>query len=227
MHADRRHRIARVLRLVCAVAVIAAAPLLAQSNTSTTRPTFDELYSRGQKTNASIQTLTARFAEKTTSVLLSGAVEERGTLYVQRPSRVLMRYDEPAGKTILIDGKRMTIVVPSQRLRRTMDIGRAQDRVQRMMKSDAGDLRRIFDIQLLDRSTRPDTHEVLMLPKRKEIRETLTRLELWVPETTGLLEAMRMTFASGETKLMEFSDVVPNAAIGPEVFTLEQAGAAR
>lgn len=209
-----------MLLLACAALAAASTIPLDARQSPAARPTFDELYKRGQKTNASIRTLTARFTEKTSSVLLSNAIEERGALYVQRPSRVLMRYDEPAGKTILIDGKRMTIVVPSQKIRQTLDIGRAQDRVQGMMNSDAGDLRRIFDIQLQDRSGRPGTHEVLMLPKRKQISETLTRLELWVPETSGLLEAMRMTFASGETKLMEFSDVVPNAEIDAALFEL-------
>lgn len=208
--------------LACAMLAAAISTRAAQQNAPAGKPSFDELYSRGQKTNASIQTLTARFTEKTTSALLSGAVEERGSLYVQRPSRVLMRYEEPAGKIILIDGKRMIIIVPAQKIRQTLDIDRAQGRVQGMLKSDAGDLRRLFDIQLQDRSGRPGTHEVLMTPKRKEIRENLTRLELWVPDTTGLLEAMRMTFASGESKLMEFRDVVPNAAINPAVFALPQ-----
>lgn len=223
MRADRRLRLARVLLLACtALAASISIPLAARQNAPAAKPSFDELYSRGQKTNASIQTLTARFTEKTTSALLSGAVEERGSLYVQRPSRVLMRYEEPAGKTVLIDGKRMIIVVPSQKLRQTLNIEDAQGRVQGMLKSDAGDLRRLFDIQLQDRSARPGTHEVLMTPKRKQIRENLTRLELWVPDTTGLLEAMRMTFASGESKLMEFRDVVPNAVIDPAVFAAPQ-----
>ena len=57
-----------------------------------------------------------------------------------------------------------------------------------------------------------------MVPRRKQISETLTRLELWVQEGSGLLQAMRMTFSNGDTKLMEFENVTPNAAIDPSVF---------
>ena len=59
-----------------------------------------------------------------------------------------------------------------------------------------------------------------MLPKRKPIKEALSKLELWVGDDNGLLKAMRMTFANGDTKLMEFDNIVPNAPIDPTVFTV-------
>jgi outer membrane lipoprotein-sorting protein len=62
-----------------------------------------------------------------------------------------------------------------------------------------------------------------MIPKRKQIRETLTRLELWVNRGTLLLQSMRMTFASGESKTMTFEDVVPNAALPQGVFSPDRA----
>ena len=60
-----------------------------------------------------------------------------------------------------------------------------------------------------------------MVPKRKQIQEGLSRLELWVDRTTELLVAMKMTFPSGDTKLMTFTDVKPNAPIDPSVFSVE------
>ena len=62
--------------------------------------------------------------------------------------------------------------------------------------SDAAELRKVFDIELRDRSERPGMREVTLVPKRKQIRENLTKLELWVEESSGLLHAMRMTFAT-------------------------------
>ena len=54
-----------------------------------------------------------------------------------------------------------------------------------------------------------------MVPKRKQIREGLTRLELWVDQSSLLLDAMRMTFAERRHEAMAFEDVVPNAPIEP------------
>jgi outer membrane lipoprotein-sorting protein len=48
----------------------------------------------------------------------------------------------------------------------------------------------------------------------------LSRLDLWVDRTTELLVAMKMSFPSGDTKLMTFTDVKPNALIDPSVFSV-------
>jgi outer membrane lipoprotein-sorting protein len=57
-----------------------------------------------------------------------------------------------------------------------------------------------------------------MTPKRRQIREALTKLDLWVDRESLLLSTMRMTFASGDTKTMMFEDVVANAPLPPGAF---------
>lgn len=187
-------------------------------------PTFDELYRRGQKANAGIKTLAARFTETTSSTLLERPLVAHGMLYVQRSGpapRVALHYTSPDPRKVLIDGNRMTSSWPSRNLFTTTDVSRAQRDVQKHFASnEADDLKRAFNVTLLPTSARPGTHEVLLVPRRKQISETLARLELWVGEGTGLLQAMRMTFANGDLKLMEFEDVSPNAAIDPGVFTV-------
>jgi len=184
---------------------------------------FDELYERGQRANASMKTLTARFTETTTNALLTRPVVEHGTVAVERPSRVVLRYTEPESRVVLIDGNRMTMSWPSESIRQVVDIGAAQGRVQKYFVSGSADeLRGQFDIRDLDATERPGTYAVTMVPKRKQIREALTRLDLWVDRSSLLLAAMRMTFASGETKVMTFEDVVPNAPIAPGTFTIDR-----
>jgi outer membrane lipoprotein-sorting protein len=130
-----------------------------------------------------------------------------------------MVYTDPPDRRIVIDGKWMTSI--GSGVRQKLDIGASQDRVQKyFVGGDAGELRKIFDIELLERSTRPGTREVVMVPKRKNIKEALSKLELWVGEKSALLAAMRITFANGDTKLMEFENVTPNATIDPTVFAV-------
>jgi outer membrane lipoprotein-sorting protein len=57
-----------------------------------------------------------------------------------------------------------------------------------------------------------------MAPKRKQIRETLARLDLWIDRASSLLSEMQMRFANGDTKTMTFDHIVPNAAIEPGTF---------
>ena len=111
---------------------------------------------------------------------------------------------------------------PSHNVRQTTDIGTAQGRVQKyFVDGTAAELRGQFDIEEHDGSDRPGTYHVTMVPKRKQIREALARLDLWVMRSTLLLDAMRMTFANGDTKMMAFDDVVPNAALEPGTFSID------
>lgn len=200
------------------LAIVAATTAQAPSGTS-----FDESYRRAQQANAALKTLNGRFTEATTSALLTRPLVAHGTLTVQRPSRVILRYTDPERRVVLIDGDRMTLVWPSRQLRQVSDIGRAQSRVQRyFVAGSAEELRREFDIEQSVVSERPGTTELRLRPKRKQIREVLAILDLWVNPSTALLAAMRMTFANGDTKTMVFADVVTNAPLEPDAFSVER-----
>ena len=205
-------------------ACIAACVLRVAASAMAPPDTFDELYARGQTVNAAIKTLTARFTETTTSSLLTKPIVARGRLAVQRPTRVVLRYTDPDARVVLIDGDRMTTSWPSRSLTQVTDIRTAQGRVQKyFLNGTAAELRGQFDIH--DHGTasdRPDLYYVTMVPKRKQIRESLAQLDLWVNRPSLLLDAIKMTFANGDTKTMAFEDVVPNATIDPGSFTLDR-----
>ena len=117
----------------------------------------------------------------------------------------------------------MTMSWPGRNIRQVSDIGAAQARVQKyFLNSSAAELRRQFDIQDRDAGDRPGTYHVTMVAKRKQIRETLARLDLWVDRSSLLLAAMQMTFANGDTKSMALDDVVPNAVLEPGTFSAGQ-----
>ena len=66
--------------------------------------------------------------------------------------------------------------------------------------------RRQFTIEHRDPSERPGTYEFVLTAKRNRIRDTITRLDLWVDPSTFLLRAIRMTFSNGDTKTMVFEE---------------------
>jgi outer membrane lipoprotein-sorting protein len=180
---------------------------------------FDELYRRGQLANAGLKTLTARFTETTTSGLLTRPLVERGTLAVRRPDTVVLHYTVPEIRTVWIDRKQLVVSWPGRNIYQVSNIAAMQSRVQKyFVASDPNELRRSFDIAVSDAEQRRGTDHVSLLPRRSQIREGLTRLDLWVDQSSLLLAAMRMTFANGDTKLMTLDDVVPNASIAPETF---------
>jgi outer membrane lipoprotein-sorting protein len=208
------------------LAAISAAPSAQSASSSSnrsSRQSFDDLYRRGHQTGAGIKTLTATFTETSTSSLLARPLVAHGTIAVQRPSRVAMRFTDPEQRVVVIDGDRMTTSWPSRKRREVSNIASAQGRVQKYFASESpGELRRQFDVELRDDSQRPRTFEVALIPKRKQIRDTMTRLDLWVGTSSFLLDAIRMTFANGDTKTIVFEDVMLNPTLDADVFSVDR-----
>jgi outer membrane lipoprotein-sorting protein len=209
---------ASIAGVVCAT----AAGALAAAQKAAADDSFDALYRRGSHINAKLTTLTARFTETSTSSLLTRPLVARGTVAVERPSRVILKYEEPEARIVLIDGDRLTVSWPGRHLKQVTNIASAQRRVQKsFVDSTPAELRSNFEIASQKADDRPGTYRLTMVPKRKQIREGLTRLELWLDRTSLLLAAMRMTFPSGDTKLMTFTDVKPNASIDQAWFKID------
>ena len=180
---------------------------------------FDEIYARGKPLDASLKTLTAQFTESTTSALLSKPLLASGTLAVVRPSRVVLHYTTPDKRTVLIENEVMRVVWPSRSIDQRTPIGPAQRRIQQyFVDKSPAQLRSHFTIAAQDAADRPGTWLISMTPKRKQIKEGLTLLELWLQKETVTLASMRMTFPNGDTKLMEFTDVKVNPTIDPAIF---------
>jgi outer membrane lipoprotein-sorting protein len=215
--------IVRVQRTGAIVAILLTSFLGARTDTRA-GDLFDELHARGQKQNAGLKTLTASFVETSTSPLLTRPVIARGTVIVERPARVVLRYTDPDARVVLIDGDRMTMSWPSANIRSVKDIGASQRRIQKyFVDSSPRELRSHFEVTAREADDRPGTYFITMVPKRKQILEGMMRLELWLDRTSLVLAAMRMTFAGGDTKLMTFSDVKLNPAVDPAWFTIGDA----
>ena len=89
-------------------------------------------------------------------------------------------------------------------------------RIQRyFVDKSPAQLRSHFDISAQNATDRPGTWLLAMTPKRKQIREGIARLDLWIDQKSVVLAAMKMTFPNGDTKLMEFSNVKVNPPVDP------------
>jgi outer membrane lipoprotein-sorting protein len=207
----RLQRTAALLALVAAAIVGATTAGLGHADL------FDELYQRGQKQNGDLRTFTASFTETTSSSLLTKPLVARGTVAVERPSRVALRYTDPDARLVLIDGDRMTMSWPARGILETKDIGASQRRVQKyFVDSSANELRSHFD---LTATTAADgSYSIVMIPKRKQIKEGLARLDLTIDPGTLLMRAMKMTFPNGDSKQMSFTDVKANVALDRSLF---------
>jgi outer membrane lipoprotein-sorting protein len=223
---EQRRRALATRFLMCTLAVGFTRLLLhaAAADTPPAPDLFDQIYDRGRGIQTSLKTVTATFTETTTSSLLSRPLVARGTLAVERPSRIVLRYATPEARILLIDHNTMTLVWPSRGVRQQTDVTAALGRVDKYFLDKSPDeLRRNFDIIATDASDRPGTWRVTMVPRRKQIQQGITRLDLWIDRTSLLLAAMRMTFPNADTKLMAFEDVVVNGPLDRSLFSVIEA----
>jgi outer membrane lipoprotein-sorting protein len=203
---------------IAAVSLLLFAPISA-SQTGQTDHLFESIYKRGSQLNTQLKTLTARFTETTTSELLSRPLVATGTLAVERPLLVVLHYEQPERRHVLIEGDRLTVTWPGRHIREATSIATINRRIQRyFVDKTPTQLQDNFTITTEKAGDRPRTYKLTMLPKRKQIREGLTRLELWLDDSSLLLAAMRMTFPNGDTKLMVLDNIVANEPIDAEVF---------
>lgn len=208
-----------VFLAICVIACVVAPGLFAHAAPA---DLFDEIYARGRPLEANLKTLTASFTETSTSSLLAKPLVATGTLAVMRPAQVILQYTVPERRSVLIDEDVMRVVWPSRSIDQRTPIGRAQRRIQQyFVDKSPAQLRSHFDIAAEVANDRPGSWLVSMTPRRKQIKEGLARLELWLDHEAVLLSAMRMSFPNGDTKLMEFADVKVNPPIDPAVFRLE------
>ncbi len=184
------------------------------------RDLLDEIYERGKPTESTLKTLTASFVETSTSTLLAKPLVARGTVAVERPSRIVLDYTEPDVRRVLIDGSTLLVTWPSRSIRQQQDIGAAQGRVQKyFVGKSPEELRRHFKIGARDAAERKGTWHVELVPTRKQLQEGVSRIELWIAQDTILPMSMRLTFPNGDTKLMEFSDVKVNPVLPQDTFS--------
>ena len=182
---------------------------------------FDQLFARTIAKRQSIQSLRARFTETTTSSLLEKPLVSHGTVIAAPPSRVLMTYTDPERRMIAIDSKSLVVVWPDRREREKIDIMQMQKRIdQYFTQASIGQLRSMFDITAQPDSVIRETDRVDMRPKRKQIKQGLERLELWIDRESLLLVQMQMTLAGGDKKTIRLEDVAVNVPISDETFRI-------
>jgi len=208
-------------RLACALAQLVAGTALVASQAPPPKDLFDQLFTRTLAKRQSIQSIRARFTETTTSSLLEKPLVAHGTVIAAPPGRVLMTYTDPERRTVTIDGKSLAIAWPDRGERERIDISQMQKRIdQYFTQASIAQLRSMFEIAAEPDATIREADRIDMRPKRKQIKEGLERLELWIDRESLLLVQMRMTFPGGDRKTIRLEDVAVNVPIPEGTFQI-------
>jgi outer membrane lipoprotein-sorting protein len=221
MSAPRSRTLLPIAR--AASAVLAILLLLSSGSPSAqTTDLFDEIYRRGQTFEQGLRTVTARFIETSTSRLLKQPLVASGVLAVDRQSsKIVLHYQQPDARTILIDGNTMRMAWPSRDLSQKKDIGTTMGRIQKyFVGASPRELRSHFDIVANVDPTSPVHWLVQMTPTRRQIKEGIARIDLRIAQENSMLTSMTITFPNGDVKAMTFTDLVTNQPLHGSLFEL-------
>ncbi len=198
--------------------VLVAALALTASRAPGEQDLFDTLHARIGAAEAKRTSIRARFVESTTSSLLVKPMVSQGTLIGEKPARMVITYLSPERRTILMDGQRLFVTRAGQKDVEQTDITEIMKTVNKYFtNADPGQLRRAFTIRAIPDPAAPGGYQVDLLPKRKQIKQGLDRLQFWVSRDYVLTQ-LTMTFAGGDTTVVRLEDVELNVPVPPGTF---------
>jgi len=192
-----------------------------QATASQRTDLFSQIYKRGVARQRSLQSIRARFTETTVSSLLVKPIVAHGTVVAASPARVRMTYTDPEPKTIAMDGHSLTVLWSDRGERERIDITATQKRIdQYFTHATIDDLRGMFEITAEADQVIRHADRVDMKPKRKQIKQGLERLELWIEREGAMLVQMRMTFPGGDQNTIALEEMAVNVPVTDETFLI-------
>ena len=125
-----------------------------------------------------------------------------------------------------MDGNRLVIIRAGQAESERIDITEIMKRVnQYFVNATPDQLRKSFTVRAFIDPEVPGSYQVDLVPKRKQIRQGLERLQIWVTREPLLLSQIKITFAGGDTDTVRIEDAELNVPLPPHAFDVDMAAA--
>ncbi len=185
------------------------------------REGLEEFLGRVDEKVSSINSLSASFVQTRETGLAGQKMEAKGRLYLSKPRRVLLDYDEPERQKLLIDGSVVTIYVPSLKQAQRFDLGGRQEESNLFVFWEPMEkLREQFSIaQIRQKGTR--LRYVELSPKEGANWTGLKRVVLGIDPQLLLPSFIEAEEVGGDRVKMTLSDIKANPKLDNATFELK------
>ena len=194
-----------------ALGMLFAAPLAAQS--------ADATLEKAVETYAAMKSVRASFEQTIENPMTGSKAVARGEIQQRKPNQLSVRFTDPAGDRIIVDGTSVWVYLPStnpgQVIKQSVNAGSAAmlDPASELLRSprtrytitDAGTAR------LGDRATR-----VLTLVPKAEMG--FARATVWIDPADGTLRQFEVVDANGLSRRVRLTNIRMNAATDAAAF---------
>jgi len=180
---------------------------------------------RMDKAASDFRSLTADVEQIKYTDVVKDTSTETGQVFVRRDQKMRIELTKPDPKTILRTGDSLFIYTPKINRVEEYNLGKHRAIIDQYMRLGFGtksqDLRKSYDIHLAGEEE-IDHHKTLLLeltPKSEEIRNQITKIEMWVDESSWLPIQQKFFEASrGDYFLVKYSNMMKNLKINDAKF---------
>jgi outer membrane lipoprotein-sorting protein len=174
---------------------------------------------------ADFQSLTADLERTKVTVVVNDKSTESGQIFVRRDDKMRIEVTQPDARTILRDGDNFYIYNPKIHRVEEYNLGKKKSVVDQFLLLGFGtsgsSLKESYAITLQGDVTL-DNRKVLLvelLPKTEEVRKQLSKIQLWLDESTWLpLEQQFFETGSGDYFIIRYRNINRNVRIPDNEF---------
>jgi outer membrane lipoprotein-sorting protein len=216
-------KIAILFSAVIAAAALISAPRAGTSPQSTW--TLDNVLKQLDAQAASFRSLTADLERTKVTVVVNDKSTETGQISVRSDDKMRIEVTQPDARTILRDGDNFYIYNPKIHRVEEYNLGKKKSVVDQFLLLGFGtsgsSLKDSYAITLQGEETL-DNHKVLrleLLPNTDEVRKQLSKIQLWLDETTWLpVQQQFFETGSGDYFIIRYRNVNRNVRIPDNEF---------
>jgi len=211
----------RLSALLCAI--VAAASLFSAIRASTspqTSWTLDNVLKQMDTQAASFHSLTADLERTKVTVVVNDRSVESGQILVRSDDKMRIDVTQPDARTILRDGDNFYIYNPKIHRVEEYNLGKKKSIVDQFLLLGFGtsgsSLKESYTVTLKGEDML-DNHKVLLLellPKTDEVRKQLSKIQLWLDESTWLpVQQQFFETGSGDYFIIRYRNINRNVRI--------------
>src|SRR5437868_4646082 len=203
-YSRQRFRLTRFVPLL-AVAAFCALAGISQTSAAQDTPalTLESVLNHIDKAAADFRTLSADIEQIKYTDVVKDTSTETGQIFVRRDQKMRIDLTKPDPKTILRTGDSLFIYTPKINRVEEYNLGKNRAIVDQYMRlgfsTKSQDLEKSYDIKLAGEEEM-DHHKTVLLeltPKSDEVRKQITKIQMWVDQSSWLPVQQKFFEAGG------------------------------
>lgn len=213
--------------LVCACALAGASLSSATSAARSQQSnwTLDNVLKQMDTQAATFRSLSADLERTKVTVVVNDKSTETGKILVRSDDKMRIEVTQPDPRTILRDGDNFYIYNPKIHRVEEYNLGKKKSVVDQFLLLGFGtsgsSLKESYSVSLQGEQTLDNTKVVLLelLPKTDEVKKQLSKIQLWLDETTWLpVQQQFFETGSGDYFIIRYRNITRNVHISDNDF---------